>query len=93
MISPAKSRLCGDETAVYKYFWQGHTQESGKGYFRTVFAQEEKMDMVLVTRKSRFGIFKRLPAVREVSLGQPPSSSSEGQKIYWQSTINLQKKG
>lgn len=93
MISPGKSRLYGDETAVYKYFWQGYTQESRKGYFRTVFAQEKKMDVVLVIRKCRFDIFKRLPAVREFSLGQPPSSSSEGQKIYWQSTINLQKKG
>lgn len=24
---------------------RGYTQESGKGYFRTVFAQEEKMDV------------------------------------------------
>lgn len=26
-------------------FGRGYTQESGKGYFRTVFAQEEKMDV------------------------------------------------
>lgn len=26
-------------------FGRGYTQESGKGYFRTVFALEEKMDV------------------------------------------------
>lgn len=74
-------------------FGRGHTQERGKGYFRAVFAWEEKMDVGWSHGNTGLEFKKRLPPGREVSIGQAPRSSGEGQNTDCQSIIDLWKKG
>lgn len=56
-------------------FGRGYTQESGKGYFRTAFAQEEKMDVDW--SQGNVGLkFEKSFQLLGVSWTAAPSSSS-----------------
>lgn len=74
-------------------FGRGHAQERGKGYFRALFAWEEKMDVGWSQGNTGLEFKKRLPPGREVSIRQAPRSSSEWQNIDCQRIIDLWKKG